>query len=159
MIAVERRPRPTLALVVAGASLVLSLVACAFVAGTVDLLPVQSEPAPASAAEVEATAHVTLPPGTVFLSAVYSNGLETRLSATFRIPRDRLDAFVAGGAFTAPVEPGRRAVTDDMSVGQGTTWHPDRAVSVSGIAEEGRWVLFDLDAPDAVTVYLVVTKG
>ncbi|MEU0562340.1 hypothetical protein [Dactylosporangium sp. NPDC006015] len=159
------------ALVLASVSLVISLVSCGlagFVASAadIDLLPVQSEPAEASASQVEAVAHVTFPPGTVFLAAAYSNGLETRLSAKFRIPRTGLDAFVAAGKFTAPLTPGLRAITAKHNVGGGNLWDPDTAVSVSGIEEQQpttdgtyRSVLFNLDAPDAITVYLHASRG
>ncbi|MER7277176.1 hypothetical protein ABT369_22290 [Dactylosporangium sp. NPDC000244] len=159
------------ALVLASVSLVLSLISCGvtgLVASTagIDLLPVQSKPVEADAAQVEAVAHVTLPPGTVLLAAAYSNGLETHLSAKFRIPRTALDAFVAAGKFTAPPTPGLRAVTAEQNVGGGNLWDPGTAVSVAGIKEEQptadgtyRSVLFNLDAPDAVTVYLYAGRG
>jgi hypothetical protein len=159
-----------MALVLAIVSLAISLVSCglsAFVVVTadIDLLPVQSEPEAASASQVEAVAHVTLPPGTVFLAGAYSNGLETRLSAKFRIPRAGLDAFVAAGKFTAPLTPGLRAVTAKHNVGGGNLWDPDTAVAVSGIQEQqpaadgtSRSVLFNLDAPDVVTVYLYASR-
>jgi len=156
------------ALVLASVSLVISLVSCGLVVSTadIDLLPVQSKPAAASASQVEAVAHVTLPPGTVFLAAAYSNGLEDHLSAKFRIPRTGLDAFVASGKFTAPLTPGLRAVTAKHNVGGGNLWDPGTAISVSGIEEQQpttdgtyRSVLFNLDAPDAVTVYLYASRG
>jgi hypothetical protein len=159
------------AIVLASASLVISLISCGlavFVASTadVDLLPVQSRPEAASASQVEAVAQVTLPPGTVLLSATYGNGLETRLSAKFRIPRAGLDAFVTAGRFTDPPTPGLRAVTAKHNVGGGNLWDPENAVAVSGIEEKQptadgtyRSVLFDLDAPDAVTVYLYAGRG
>ena len=159
------------ALVLASVSLVISLVSCGLagfvaIAADIDPLPVQSKPAEASASQVEAVAHVTLPFGTVFLAAAYTNGLETRLSAKFRIPRTGLDAFVATGKFTAPLTPGLRAVTAKHNVGGGNLWDPDTAVSVSGIDEQQpaadgthRSVLFNLDAPDAITVYLYANRG
>ncbi|WP_433047153.1 hypothetical protein [Dactylosporangium sp. CS-033363] len=155
------------ALVLASVSLVLSLVACAVVAfADFDLLPVQSKPTEATAGQVEAVAHVTLPPGTVLLAAAYSNGLETRLSAKFRFPRTALDPFVAAAKFTAPVTPGLRAVTAAQNVGGGNLFDPDAAVSVSGIKEDQptadgtyRSALFGLDAPDTVTVYLYASRG
>ncbi|WCN80739.1 hypothetical protein [Micromonospora sp. LH3U1] len=178
MAMIETAARPTRnrlsnsAFVLACISLVLSLVACG-VAGLVfvvnnelDLLPVQSEPQVASAAQVEAVAHVTLPPGTVLLSAAYSNGLETRLSVKFRIPRTALDAFVAEAKFTAAPVPGLRAVDAKHNVGGGNLWDPETAKAVSGIIEEqpaadgsSRSVLFSLDAPDVVTVYLHASRG
>lgn len=156
----------------ASVSLALSLLSCSLVgftlgasAGT-DLLPVQSRPEAASASQVEAVAHVVLPPGTVFLAAAYSNGLETMIAAKFRVPRSGLDAFVASGGFTAPLTPGLRAVTARHNVGGGNLWRPETAVSVSGIEEQTptadgtyRSVLFDLDAPEAVTVYLHASRG
>ncbi len=161
----------TVALVLASMSLVLSLIACVIV-GIVawstsdDPLPVQSKPQVASASQVEAVAHVTLPPGTVFLAGAYSNGLETRLSAKFRIPRTALDAFIAAGAFTTDLTPGLRAVTNTDDVGGGNLWHPDAAKSVSGLKEQQptpdgtrRSVLLDLDAPDAITVYLYAGRN
>jgi hypothetical protein len=163
--------RGTAALVLACVSLVLSLIACGgagFVASTngTDLLPVQSEPQIASAAQVEAVAHVTLPPGTVLLSAVYSNGLETMLSAKFRMPRTELDAFVAAAKFTAAPMPGLRTVDANHNVGGGNLWDPETAKTISGIDEEQptadgtyRAVLFNLDAPDTVTVYLYASRG
>ncbi|MER5455216.1 hypothetical protein ABT008_10545 [Micromonospora sp. NPDC002389] len=165
-----RKPRrtSTYALVLAGLSLVLSLISCGVVAvaqlgDTDDAL--QSTPRPATASEVEAVAHVTFPPGTVFLSAVSSNGLETHLSARFRIPRASLDTFVTDGDFGAELTPGLRAVTREDDVGGGDTWHPERAARVSGLAEEApgpggtyRRLLVDLDAADAVTIYLRATR-
>jgi hypothetical protein len=150
---------------------VLSLIACGVVAFVVpsngfDVLPVQSVPEVASAAQVEAVAHVTLPAGTVLLSAAYSSGLETRLSAKFRIPRSELDAFISAGRFTAARTSGLRAVTANHNVGGGNLWDPETAVSVSGIEEQQpiadgtlRAVLINLDAPDTVTVYLYASRG
>lgn len=165
--------RGTIALMLAAASLVLSLITCGVAGfgrldglGDSDRLPVQSEPEVASPSQVEAVAHVTLPPGTVLLSAAYSNGLETRLSAKFRLPRSELDAFVASGQFTAPLTPGLRAVGDAENVGGGDLWKPGTAKAVSGIDETvpapdgtSRAVLFDLDAAGAVTVYLYAGRG
>ncbi|GAA0452984.1 hypothetical protein Ade02nite_01070 [Paractinoplanes deccanensis] len=126
----------------------------------------QSEPVVASASELEAVAHVTLPPGTVLLSAAYSNGLETRLSAKFRLPRSELDAFVASGQFTAALTPGLRAVGEAENVGGGNLWHPESAKTVAGIDEvtstsdgTSRAVLLDLDSPSMVTVYLYAGRG
>lgn len=107
----SRAHRASAALVLAGISLVLLLASCAgaaliLVSNDRDPLPVQSKPQIASASQVEAVAHVTLPPGTILLSAAYSNGLETRLSAKFRIPRTQLDAFVTAARFNAAPTPG-----------------------------------------------------
>ncbi|MGW0435917.1 hypothetical protein ACWDV4_25660 [Micromonospora sp. NPDC003197] len=163
--------RGTAAFVLACISLVLSLIACGGVALTVDatgidLLPVQSSPRIASAAEVEAVAHVTLPPGTVLLGAAYSNGLDTLLSAKFRIPRAELDAFIAAAKFTVAPVPGLRPLDATHNVGGGNLWDPETAKVVSGIDEEQptadgtyRAVLFNLDATDAVTVYLFASRG
>src|SRR5262245_57390117 len=109
-----RSRRSNTVLVLACISLVLSLIACGvaglvFVTNEADPLPVQSGPQVASAAQVEAVAHVTLPPGTVLLSAAYNNGQETLLSAKFRMPRTALDAFIAEAKFTATPTPGLRA--------------------------------------------------
>ncbi|MFD0579440.1 hypothetical protein [Dactylosporangium darangshiense] len=167
----SRTRQGRLALVLASVSLVLSLLSCGvagFVADAagVNLLPTQSKPEMASASQVEAVAHVTLPPGTVLLAAVYSNGLETYLSAKFRIPRTGLDAFVAGGKFTAPPTPGLRAITAKHNLGGGNLWDPETAKSVSGIKEDQpttdgtyRSVMFNLDAEDAITVYLYASRG
>lgn len=126
----------------------------------------QSEPAVASASQVEAVAHVTLPPGTVLLSAAYSNGLETRLSAKFRLPRTELDVFIASAKFTAALTPGLRAVGAHHNVGGGNLWDPETAKTVSGVDEENpnadatrRAVLLNLDAPDAVTIYLYAGRN
>jgi hypothetical protein len=77
----RRSRRGTTTLMLAAASLVLSLITCGVAGfgglddiGNSDRLPMQSEPEVASASQVEAVAHVTLPPGTVLLSAAYSNG-------------------------------------------------------------------------------------
>lgn len=73
--------RSTAAFVLAGISLVLSLLTCG-VAGVMaistelDPLPVHSKPEVASAAQVEAVAQASLPPGTVLLGAAYSHGLQ-----------------------------------------------------------------------------------
>jgi hypothetical protein len=159
------------ALVLACVSLVISLVACGLaglvaVTGGLDLLPVQSKPSVASASQVEAVAHVTLPSGTVLLTAAYSNGGDTRLSAKFRIPRTALDAFVAAGKFTAPLTPGLRAISAEHNVGGGNLWDPDTASSVSGVKEQQptndgtyRSVMVNLDVRDAVTVYLYASRG
>lgn len=84
----RRNRASTIALILSCLSLIISLACAGVIAITVDinLLPLQSEPAVASASQVEAVAHITLPPGTVLLGAAYSNGLETMLSAKFRIP-------------------------------------------------------------------------
>lgn len=166
-----RTRRGSPALTVAIISLVLSLISCA-VAGLflatsdLDLLPVQSKPEIASAGQVEAVAHVTLPPGAVLLTAAYSNGLETRLSAKFRIPRSQLDAFLASANFTAALTPGLRTVDAKDNVGGGNLWDPDKATTVSGIEEQQptadgtrRMLLLDLDVPDVVTVYLYADRG
>ncbi|GAA4605287.1 hypothetical protein BJY16_005330 [Actinoplanes octamycinicus] len=167
--------RGSTALAVAGLSLVLSLVACGVAGfaladdrdGGADRgLPVQSEPVVASAGQVEAVAHVTLPPGSVLLSAVSSTGLETRLSAKVRMPRAALDTFLTGAKFTAPLTPGLRAVGAKDDVGGGNLWHPETAKIVSGIAEEEpaadgtrRRLLVDLDAPGTVVVYLYAGRN
>ncbi|MBM0257316.1 hypothetical protein [Micromonospora sp. 4G55] len=166
-----RNRRSNSVFVLACISLVLSLIACG-VAGLVfgnnelDPLPVQSGPQVASAAQVEAVAHVTLPPGTVLLSAAYRNGLETLLSAKFRMPRTALDAFIAEAKFTAAPAPGLRAVDAKHNVGGGNLWDPETAKTVSGIVEEQptadgtrRSVLFNLDAPDVITVYVYASRG
>ncbi|MEH0842101.1 hypothetical protein V6U81_06880 [Micromonospora sp. CPCC 205711] len=157
-----------IALVLACISLALSLVTCAVIGlgehfGGSDL---QSAPEVASASQVEAVAHVTLPPGAVMLSAAYSNGLETQLSAKFRLPRNELDSFIASAAFTAPPTPGLRAVTAKHNVGGGNLWKPETAKTVSGIDEEQptadgtrRALLVDLGVPDSVTVYLYAGRG
>jgi len=159
------------AVVLSGASLLLSLVSLGLVlvlvvAADVDPLPVQSEPESATAAQVEAVAHVTLPPGTVFLAAAYTHGLETRLSARFRIAATSLEAFVDSGDFTAPLTPGLRAVTASHNVGGGNLWHPDQPTSVSGLVEEQptadgtlRSLMLDLDDADSITVYLYAGRG
>ncbi|GIE28570.1 hypothetical protein Ait01nite_016150 [Actinoplanes italicus] len=160
--AAQRNRRGTAALIFAGLSLILSLIALGVAsADDEDALRVQSGPDVASASQVEAVAHVTLPPGTVLLSAVYSNGLETRLSAKFRMPRSELDPFVTASKFTAPLTPGLRAVDKSHDVGQGNLWDPGSATTVAGIDEDlptadgtRRQVLFDLDTPATVTVYL-----
>ncbi|MBQ1049243.1 hypothetical protein KBX50_12320 [Micromonospora sp. C51] len=166
-----RNRRGTVALVFACVSLLLSLIACGAVGLSVgsngmDLLPVQSEPEVASAAQVEAIAQVTLPPGSVLLLAVYRNGLETQLSVKFRIPRTELDAFVAAANFTTALAPGLRAVDATHNVGGGNTWDPETATSIAGLDEEQpladgtrRALLIDLDAPDAVTIYLYASRG
>lgn len=166
-----RNRRGTIALVLACVSLLLSLIACGVVGLSVgsdgiDLLPVQSGPEVASAAQVEAIAQVTLPPGSVLLVAVYRNGLETQLSAKFRIPRTELDAFVATANFTAALAPGLRAVDATHNIGGGNTWDPETATIIAGLDEEQpladgtrRALLVDLDAPDAVTVYLYASRG
>ncbi|MBQ0994250.1 hypothetical protein PSH03_003797 [Micromonospora sp. PSH03] len=161
----------TAALVLGCISLLLSLIACG-VAGLsvdsndIDLLPVQSKPEVASAAQVEAVAHVTLPPGSVLLTAGYSNGLETQLSAKVRMPRTELDAFVAAANFTTALAPGLRAVDAKHNVGGGNLWDPETAKTISGLDEEQptaegtrRALLVNLDAPDAVTVYLYASRG
>ncbi|AVT35555.1 hypothetical protein [Plantactinospora sp. BB1] len=164
-----RNRRGTGAFVLACISLVLSLIACggvALTASTNEIDLFQSSPQVASAAQVEAIAHVTLPPGTVLLTAAYSNGLETLLSAKFRIPRTELDAFIAAAKFAVAPVPGLRAVEAKHNVGGGNLWDPETAKTVSGIAEEQptadgtcRSVLFNLDASDAVTVYLYAFRG
>jgi len=165
-----RRRAPTVALVVSFVSLALALVSCGLVGlvlvtSDVDLLPVQSKPVAASAAQVEAVAHVTLPPGTVLLAAAYSNGLETLLSATFRIPTAGRESFLDSGRFTADLTPGLRPLDATHNVGGGNLWHPEAATSVSGLAEQEpgpdgtyRSLMFDLDAPDAITVYLYALR-
>jgi hypothetical protein len=166
----ETTPRPgrrgTIALVLASVSLALSLATCGASVLTMDLagadrLPVQSPPEPAEAIQVEAVGHVTLPPGTVLLGAAYSNGLETRLNAQFRIPRAELDAFLASGRFTAELTEGLRAVSAEHNVGGGNLWRPQDPVTVSGLCEttptdDGpyRCLMLDLDAPATATVYL-----
>jgi hypothetical protein len=156
--------RSTTALVLSCFSLLLSCLVIYF--GEIDLLPVQSRPEIASAGQVEAVAHVTLPPGTVLLSATYSHGLDTYLSAEFRMPRTELDAFLASGRFTSKLVPGLRAVTAEHNVGGGNLWDPESAKTFSGIDEQLetgdgtlRSVLIDFDDPDTVTVYLYATYG
>jgi len=157
--------------VVAVIGLVLSLISCAVVGVVLvtrgwDPLPVQSAPQVASAGQVEVVAHVTLPPGTVLLSAAYSSGLDTRLSARFRFSRSQLDGFLASAQFGAAPTPGLRAVRMADNVGGGNLWDPDAATTVSGIDEQQpaaggthRKLLLDLDVPDVVTVYLYADRG
>jgi hypothetical protein len=157
-----------LVLVLSGLALVAIVAAAAvvvFVATDGDPLPVQSGPRVASASEVEAVAHVTLPPGTVLLSAAYSNGLDTRIAAKFRIPRTAQDAFVASGAFTATLQPGLRAITSAHNVGGGNLWDPDKATTVSGLQEQQpaqdgtlRAMMLDLGTPATTTVYLYAIR-
>jgi hypothetical protein len=172
-----RRPerRSTVALMLACLSLALSLIACGVAGFSMSddrdsssdrALSLQSEPVVASASQVEAVAHVTLPPGSVLLSAAYSNGLETRLSVKFRMPRTALDAFLRSAKFTAPVTPGLRAVDAKGNVGGGNLWDPETAKNFSGIEEQDptpdgtrRAVLINLDASDAVTVYLYAGRN
>ncbi|MFK3980953.1 hypothetical protein ACI2K4_11310 [Micromonospora sp. NPDC050397] len=152
----------------AGISLVISLISCGLAVlppGT-DLVRLQSEPEAATASQVEAVAHVTLPPGTVFLAAAYSNGLDTMLAAKFRIPRAGVDAFMTSGDFTAPLTPGLRAITEAHNVGGGNLWDPESHVSVSGLEENEptsdgtyRSLLLGLDSADTVTVYLHASRG
>jgi hypothetical protein len=164
----QRNLRGTAALVLAGLSLILSLIALGVASADDDgdALRVQSGPDVASASQVEAVAHVVLPPGTVLLSAVYSNGLETRLSAKFRMPRSELDAFVTSSKFTAPLTPALRVVDKSDDVGKGNLWDPGSAKTVAGIDEEEptsdgtrRQVLFDLDTPETVTAYLYAGRN
>lgn len=168
--------RGTAALVLACTSLILSLIACG-VAGVAGLEAVdrggselsnalESKPEVASASQLEAVAHVILPAGTVLLSAVYSNGWETRLSAKFRLPRTELDAFLTSAKFTAPLIPGLRAVDASDNVGGGNLWDPETAKTFSGLDEEEptsdgtrRALLLNLDAANAVTVYLYAGRG
>jgi hypothetical protein len=174
---VTRRPnrRSTVALALACLSLALSLIACGVAGVSMSDgrdsrsdrgLSEQSMPVVASASQVEAVAHITLPPGSVLLSAAYSNGLETRLSAKFRMPRTALDAFLTSAKFTAPVIPGLRAVDAKANVGGGNLWDPEAAKNFSGIEEQDpapdgtrRAVLINLDASDAVTVYLYAGRN
>jgi hypothetical protein len=130
------------------------------------VLAVQSRPEPASASQVEAVAEVTLPPGTVLLSAAYSNGLETMLSAKFRLPRAALDTFLTSAKFDGELTSGLRAITAVHNVGGGNLWDPETALTVSGLRERqptgrGTWrtVLFNLDTASAVTVYLHARRG
>jgi hypothetical protein len=106
-----------------------------------------------------------LPPGSVLLNAAYSNGLETGLSAKFRMPRTELDAFVATAKFTTAPAPDLRAVGAKQNVGGGNLWDPETAKTVSGLDEEQpivdgtrRALLINLDAPEAVTVYLYARR-
>jgi hypothetical protein len=129
-------------------------------------LPVQSKPQSASAGQVEAVAHVTLPPGTILLFAAYSNGLETHLSAKLRFPRAQLDAFIAAAGLTAAPTPGLRAVTAADNVGGGNLWDPDAATTIAGVEEQQptadgtyRRLLLDLGVPDMVTTYLYAARG
>ncbi|MBO3743408.1 hypothetical protein [Actinoplanes flavus] len=157
-----RNWRINLALALSALSLLIVLGQCASDFNT----GLQSEPELATASQVEAVAHVTLPPGTVLLSAVYSNGLETRLAATFRMPRAALDGFVASGRFTAQPVAGLRPVTGKDDLGGGGLWKPEESIEVAGIDEaeapgpDGTYrnVLFGLDDPDSVLVHLTATK-
>ncbi|MFG3640787.1 hypothetical protein ACGF3C_11050 [Micromonospora sp. NPDC047762] len=107
-----------------------------------------------------------LPPGSVLLTAAYSNGLVTQLSAKVRMPRTELDAFIAAAKFTTALTPGLRAVDAKHNVGGGNLWDPETAKTISGLDEEQptaegtrRALLVNLDAPDAVTVYLYASRG
>jgi hypothetical protein len=170
--ATPRNRRSTIAIALASASLALAVLSCLATGLVASLsnvefgLPVQSKPTAADADQVEAVAHVVLPPGTVLLTAVYSNGLETHLAAKVRIPREAVDSFVAAGRFTAPPPPGLRAITAKHNLGGGNLWHPETAVTVSGIEENQpgpentyRSVLFDLDVPETALVYLYASRG
>jgi len=101
----------------------------------------------------------------VLLNAAYSNGLETVLSAKFRMPRTELDAFVATAKFTTALAQGLWAVGAKQNVGGGNLWDPETAKTISGLDEEQpivdgtrRALLINLDAPEAVTVYLYARR-
>jgi hypothetical protein len=115
--------------------------------------------APTDAAEVEHGAGVHLPQGTQLLYA-YSAGLQdTDLWAVFRMPATAVDKFLADGKLPKPV-PGLRTAADSFDARAGL--NPQTAVTVSGIDEYtnakpgsyDRMLMFDLDKPGQVTVYL-----
>lgn len=157
--------------IVACASLALSLVSCAVTGFVVsisdfDPLPVQSKPKVASASELEATAHVTLPPGTVLLSAVTTSGLEDHVAAKFRMASTDQDRFMADAKFSAELTPGRRTIDKSHNIGGGNLWDPQRPKTVSGLVEQQptpdgtyRTLMLDLDATDVVVAYLYASKN
>jgi hypothetical protein len=118
-----------------------------------------------SAAEVEVNAKVRLPAGTTLLSAVFKStggGLDTFVYAKFRFARAVLKQFLTDSGLADPAL-GLRAVADKDAPPSGT-WHPDGAVTVSGIHEDQpyqqvyRNLLVDLDHEPDVTVYLVASR-
>ncbi|GIH05721.1 hypothetical protein Rhe02_37880 [Rhizocola hellebori] len=166
------RQRPTrVVLISAAVSGLVSLITITLLGGIIGgqgifALPVQSPAQPASASQVEAVAEVTLPPGTVLLSGAYSNGLETMLSAKFRLPRTELDTFLASAKFAGELTEGLRTITAAHNVGGGNLWDPETAQAVSGLRERqptgrGTWrtMMLNLDTTSAVTVYLHAHRG
>jgi hypothetical protein len=118
-----------------------------------------SQRQPADAAEVEHVAGVHLPQGTKLLYAESAGFVDTDLWAVFRMPATALDGFVADNKLPAPV-PGLRTAADVFTARPGLD--PKAAVNVTGIDEYThatpgsylRMMMFDLDEPGEVTVYL-----
>ncbi|WP_213002427.1 hypothetical protein [Winogradskya consettensis] len=114
---------------------------------------------PADAAEVEHVGGVHLPSGTKLLYAESAGFADTDLWAVFRLPTTALDGFLSDGKLPKPV-PGLRTAADSFTARDGLD--PKAAVTVSGIdeytdAKPGtypRMMMFDLDQPGEVTVYL-----
>ena len=114
---------------------------------------------PTDAAEVEHVAAVHLPQGTNLLYAESAGFADTDLWAIFQMPTTALDGFVADSKLPSPV-PGLRTAADSFTARPGLD--PKAAVNVSGIDEythatpgsNPRMMMFDLDKPGEVTVYL-----
>ena len=126
-------------------------------------------PAQVDLDEVASLALLELPAGSELTSSEYQAFQDWHLTATVAFPASQLDAFLADNGLDAV--PGLRAVTDgdrstdaDDRAGASspTPWTPDAASDVLGVDEaehpvDGvyRRMLFDLDDPETITLYLV----
>ena len=112
--------------------------------------------------DVEEFAHVEIPASATGLRTFSESGIDTRMLASFRLPRRDLPAFIASGGFAAPLEAGERP--SPIGGGEALAWRLDEIDRVAGLEEPVgdvyekigvvRSVVVDLDRPDHVVVYL-----
>ncbi|MET0494736.1 MAG: hypothetical protein ABW000_16565 [Actinoplanes sp.] len=124
--------------------------------------PAEVKPETTDVAEVERVAGVDLPSSAKLIHAESVGFQDTRVWAVFTMPAAELPAFLRDGKLPEPT-------TGLRSGSEGFPWQPDpdpaKAVKVTGVDQfekaspEGyvRKLMFDLDDPEVLTVFLVAT--
>jgi hypothetical protein len=111
---------------------------------------------------VAAAAHLSLPEGAKWIDGYRYDWIDGSICARFTIPRSSFEAFVRDSHLAAPqpglrpeliVHPNHPASKHDKG------WDANSPASVSGLEDAdgnvARSVMFDLDRPDIITVYLI----
>lgn len=113
---------------------------------------------------VAKAAQLVPPQGCKWLDGYYYYWQEFSISARFQLPAASLEAFLRDSKLAQPVSGLRpKAITSTTHVASkhDPQWHPLEPAKVSGVEGEdlvsvARYLMFDLDQADVITVYLIV---
>jgi hypothetical protein len=111
---------------------------------------------------VAAAAHLSLPQDAKFIDGYRYEWIDGSICVRFTIPRSSFDAFVRDSHLAIP-QPGLRPTAivhpNHPASKHDKGWDGHKPASVSGLEDAdgdvARSVMFDLDQPDIITVYLI----